>query len=128
MTRKQDWEAAAASLDAQGWALLPKLMDAKSCAKLRGLYEKEFFRSTVVMARHGFGRGEYKYFAYPLPDPVAGLRLALYAKLAPIANCWAEMRQEDVTFPAAHEDSQALPPGGAETAHATAAQIWAGRL
>jgi hypothetical protein len=104
MTRKQDWEAAAASLDAQGWALLPKLMDAKSCAKLRGLYEKEFFRSTVVMARHGFGRGEYKYFAYPLPDPLAGLRDALYAKLAPIANCWAEMRQEDVTFPAAHED------------------------
>jgi len=100
----QNWEAAAMSLDALGWALLPKLLDTKSCAKLRGLYEKEIFRSTVEMARPGFGRGEYKYFAYPLPEPVAGLRGALYAKLAPIANRWAQMRHEDVTFPAAHED------------------------
>ena len=63
MISKQDWEAAAASLDARGWALLPKLLDAKACAKLRCLYEKEIFRSTVVMARHGFGRSEYKYFS-----------------------------------------------------------------
>jgi len=104
MTRKQDWEAAATSLDAQGWALLPKFMDSKTCAKIRSLYEKEIFRSTVVMARHGFGRGEYKYFSYPLPEPVADLRNGLYARLAPIANHWAEMRHEDVTFPAAHED------------------------
>ncbi|HEV7959603.1 MAG TPA: 2OG-Fe(II) oxygenase, partial [Rhizomicrobium sp.] len=86
MTAKQDWEAAAISLNAQGWALLPKLIDAKSCTGLRNLYEKEVFRSTVVMARHGFGRGEYKYFAYPLPGPLANLRGALYAKFAPIAN------------------------------------------
>ena len=104
MTLKQDWEAAAVSLDAQGWALLPKLLDAKSCATLRHLYGQEIFRSTVVMARHGFGRGEYKYFAYPLPDAIAGLREALYAKLAPIANRWAATRNEDVTYPAAHED------------------------
>ena len=104
MTLKQDWEAAALSLDAQGWALLPKLLDAKSCATLRHLYGQEIFRSTVVMARHGFGRGEYKYFAYPLPDAIAGLREALYAKLAPIANRWAATRNEDVTYPAAHED------------------------
>jgi hypothetical protein len=104
MTSEQNWEAAAMSLDAQGCALLPKLMDAKSCDRLRSLYEKEVFRSTVVMVRHGFGRGEYKYFAYPLPEPVAGLRGALYARLAPIANHWAEMRHQDVTYPAAHED------------------------
>jgi uncharacterized protein len=104
MTAKQDWEAAAISLNAQGWALLPKLIDAKSCTGLRNLYEKEVFRSTVVMARHGFGRGEYKYFAYPLPGPLANLRGALYTKFAPIANRWVEMRHQDVTFPAAHED------------------------
>src|ERR1700756_4453426 len=104
MTLKQDWEAAAVSLDAQGWALLPKLLDAKSCARLRGLYDKEIFRSTVVMARHGFGRGEYKYFSYPLPDAIADLREALYAKLAPVANRWAAARNEDVPSPAAHGD------------------------
>jgi uncharacterized protein len=104
MSLKQNWEAAAASLDAQGWALLPRLIDPKICARLRGLYDKEIFRSTVVMARHGFGRGEYKYFSYPLPEPVADLRVALYAKLAPIANRWAEMRRENVAYPAAHDD------------------------
>ena len=81
------------------------------------------------MARHGFGRGEYKYFAYPLPDPVAGLRGALYAKLAPIANRWAEMRHEDVAYPAAHEDYlKRCHQAGQTTAHAPAAEIWAGRL
>jgi len=91
-------------MDAQGWALLPKLMDPKTSAKLQSLYDKEIFRSTIVMARHGFGRGEYKYFAYPLPEPVASLRAALYEKLAPIANRWAGMRQEDVIYPPTHAD------------------------
>jgi len=91
-------------MDAQGWALLPKLMDPKTSAKLQSLYETEIFRSTIVMARHGFGRGEYKYFAYPLPEPVATLRAALYEKLAPIANRWAGMRQEDVIYPPTHAD------------------------
>jgi hypothetical protein len=104
MTVKQNWDAAATSLDAQGWALLPKLIDAKACAKLRGFYDKEIFRSTVVMARHGFGRGEYKYFSYPLPEPLAGLRGDLYAKLAPIANRWADARNKGIAYPAAHED------------------------
>lgn len=104
MTLKQDLERAATELDARGWALLPALLDAKNCAGLRGLYDKDIFRSTIVMARHGFGRGEYKYFSYPLPAPVANLRSALYEKLAPIANRWAEMRHEDATYPAAHED------------------------
>jgi len=104
MTLKQDWEAVASGLDAQGWALLPKLVDKKSCAGVRALYDREVFRSTVIMARHGFGRGEYKYFRYPLPDPIAGLRAALYAKLSPIANRWAEARKEGIAYPAAHED------------------------
>ena len=81
---EQDWTGAAAGLNAQGWALLPKLIDASAAARLRGLYDKEIFRSHVIMARHGFGRGEYKYFSYPLPDPIARLRPALYAHLAPI--------------------------------------------
>ncbi|HUO01534.1 MAG TPA: 2OG-Fe(II) oxygenase [Rhizomicrobium sp.] len=104
MTGKQDWDAAAGSLDAQGWALLPELLDAKSCARLQGLYEKDIFRSKVVMARHGFGRGEYKYFAYPLPEPIGNLRDALYARLAPVANRWAQARREDIAYPASHED------------------------
>jgi len=100
----QDWAGAAAGLDSQGWALLPKLIDASAAAQLRDLYETDNFRSHVIMARHGFGRGEYKYFSYPLPDLVASLRPALYAHLAPIANRWAEARNEDVRYPERHQD------------------------
>jgi len=104
MTLEQDWAGAAAGLNAQGWALLPNLIDASAAARLRGLYEKEVFRSHVIMARHGFGRGEYKYFSYPLPDPIARLRPALYGHLAPIANGWAEMRDEEIRYPERHQD------------------------
>jgi len=100
----QDWADPAAGLDSQGWALLPKLIDASAAVRLRDLYERDNFRSHVVMARHGFGRGEYKYFSYPLPDLVASLRPALYAHLAPIANRWAEARNEDVRYPERHQD------------------------
>ncbi len=100
----QDWTGAAAALDSHGWALLPKLLEASACARLRDLYDRETFRSHVIMARHGFGRGEYKYFAYPLREPIATLRPALYARLAPLANRWAEMRGDDVRYPARHED------------------------
>lgn len=100
----QDWERVAASLHAQGWALLQSLVDAKTCARLRALYGRDVFRSTVVMARHGFGKGEYKYFTYPLPEPVALLRTTLYPRLAPIANRWAEMRGEAVRYPTDHAD------------------------
>jgi uncharacterized protein len=100
----QDWTGAAASLDTQGWALLPKLLDASATARLRDLYETEIFRSHVIMARHGFGRGEYKYFSYPLPEPVAALRPLLYERLAPIANRWAEMKDEEIRYPARHTD------------------------
>lgn len=101
---EQDWTGAAAGLNAQGWALLPKLIDASAAARLRGLYDKEIFRSHVIMARHGFGRGEYKYFSYPLPDPIARLRPALYAHLAPIASRWAGMRDDETRYPERHQD------------------------
>lgn len=98
-----DWTGAAASLDAQGWAHLPKLLDTTTTARLRGLYDQDIFRSHVIMARHGFGRGEYKYFSYPLPDPVAALRPALYAQLAPIANGWAQRHGDETRYPERHD-------------------------
>ena len=98
-----DWPAVTADLDAGGWAVLPELVTPAQCRELAGLYEGDGrFRSTVVMARHGFGRGEYKYFAYPLPDLVGGLRGALYPHLAPIANRWNETMGIAVRFPADH--------------------------
>ena len=100
----RDWTAVAASLDNQGWALLPKLLDGSATTRLRGLYDEEIFRSHVIMARHGFGRGEYKYFSYPLPGPIAALRPSLYECLAPIANRWAEMKDEETRYPARHAD------------------------
>jgi hypothetical protein len=82
-----DWLAIANDLDREGWAVLPGLLAAEECAALAALYESEIgFRSRVVMARHGFGQGEYKYFGYPLPPLVHGLRQALYPRLATIAN------------------------------------------
>jgi len=98
-----DWPNVAQHLDAHGWALLPKLLPAGECAALAGLYEDAGrFRSHVVMARHGFGRGEYKYFKYPLPDTIAVLRTALYPKLAPIANRWNAAMGLDQQYPDAH--------------------------
>lgn len=97
-----DWPHVARTLDAQGWAVLEGLLAPDACADLAGLYEgAQHFRSTVVMARHGYGSGEYKYFAYPLPAPVAALRPALYARLAPVANRWHEAMGIGVRFPAA---------------------------
>jgi hypothetical protein len=100
-----DWARVAADLDMSGWAALGPLLTADACDALAGLYGRdESFRSTIVMARHGFGRGEYKYFAYPLPDTIAALRPALYAPLVPIANRWNEAMGIDVRYPAAHAD------------------------
>jgi uncharacterized protein len=95
-----DWASAATHLDAYGWVMLQKLLNADECATIASLYEDDHqFRSRVVMARHGFGQGEYKYFAYPLPDIVADLRAALYPRLAPIANHWNESMRINVRFP-----------------------------
>lgn len=98
-----DWGAVAAALDAQGWAVLPGLLGAGECEALAARYDVEAgFRSRVVMARHGFGRGEYRYFAYPLPGRVEALRTALYVRLAPFANRWHERMGIDVRFPEEH--------------------------
>ena len=98
-----DWPSVSEELDAQGWAVMPKLLSAKECDAVASLYPKdEGFRSKVVMARHGFGRGEYKYFAYPLPSLIEDSRTAIYPHLIPIANRWHEAMGMDVRFPAAH--------------------------
>src|SRR5919108_4385791 len=86
-----DWTALAAQLDAYGCGTTGALLTAQECARLAGMYASDdLFRSRIVMARHGFGRGEYKYFTYPLPETVATLRKALYPPLAEIANRWNE--------------------------------------
>ena len=98
-----DWTRVAAELDAQGWALIGPLLDAAACAATVALYAEEArFRSRVVMARHGFGRGEYKYFADPLPESVATLRRTLYPRLAPVANAWNAAMGVDVRYPPDH--------------------------
>lgn len=98
-----DWAEVAAQLDARGWALLPKLMDRQGCDHLAALYDQETaFRKQVAMARHGYGRGEYRYFAYPLPSPVEALRSALYPPLSAIANRWQERMGIGTRFPADH--------------------------
>ena len=95
-----DWSALATDLDARGNALIPGLISAAECRSIAGLYGRdELFRSRVVMARHGYGRGEYKYFDYPLPDLVDRLRAALYPRLADIANRWSEAMRAGVRFP-----------------------------
>jgi len=102
---KQDWQRIAAELDEQGWAILPGLMDDAACDAAAALYDRdEIFRSRVVMARHGFGKGEYRYFAYPLPDPIASLRGALYPPLAAIANGWQQRLGREGRFPGNHAD------------------------
>jgi len=98
-----EWGRIAANLDEVGWAPLAGLLTDAECRELAALYTDErIFRSRVVMARHGYGRGEYKYFAYPLPTIVAEVRASLYARLAPIANRWSELLASDLRFPDTH--------------------------
>ncbi len=109
MTRTQldliDWHTVEDALNDIGSAVLPGLLAHDACDTLAALYPRDnLYRSRVVMARHGFGRGEYKYFAYPLPDVIAQLRGALYPQLAPIANRWNQAMGIDVRYPAAHAD------------------------
>ena len=101
-----DWNSVADALDAHGCAVVGPLLSSQECAALAALYSanNDVFRSTVVMARHGFGRGEYKYFAYPLPQQVAALRAAFYAPLSRIANRWNERLGIPVRYPAKHAD------------------------
>ncbi|QDZ06343.1 proline hydroxylase [Sphingomonas panacisoli] len=113
-----DWAMIARDLDERGWAVLPGLLSGDASDGVAALYGPgDTFRSHVVMARHGFGRGEYRYFAYPLPPLVEGLRTKLYLHLAPIANHWHERMSVATRFPAdhaaflerCHADGQARP-------------------
>ena len=100
-----DWQRVADELDSCGAALLPALLDSTECATLVAHYEDAAaFRSRVVMARHGYGRGEYQYFRYPLPARIASLRAQLYTPLVPIANRWYERMNLAPRFPAQHAD------------------------
>jgi hypothetical protein len=100
-----DWRAFAAELDAHGCAVLPGILDAGECRAIAALYpDEEHFRSHVVMARHGFGRGEYRYFAYPLPGLVGSLRSALYPRLKAVANDWNRRMGIARRYPDMHED------------------------
>ena len=98
-----DWPGVEHDLDAQGSALLKGLLSPEECAAISGRYAQDAgFRSRVVMSRHGFGRGEYKYFAYPLPALVADLRTALYPRLVGVANRWNTEMGIGVRYPAEH--------------------------
>jgi uncharacterized protein len=100
-----DWAGVAADLDAQGWAVLPSLIDPEASDGIAALYDNDSgFRSRVVMARHGFGRGEYRYFSYPLPAIIQELRSSLYPQLAPIANRWHERMGIENRFPSTHQE------------------------
>ncbi len=98
-----DWDRVGAELDARGCAVIERLVSEADCDALAALYPADaHFRSRVVMARHGFGRGEYKYFRYPLPPLVARLRAALYGPLAHIANRWNAALGSDTSYPGEH--------------------------
>ena len=99
-----DWQQIGRHLDEQGSALLQSVLSPEECRGLAALYpEESLFRSRVVMGRHGFGRGEYKYFNYPLPELIQGLRTALYPRLAPIANRWNTSMGIEVRYPESHD-------------------------
>ena len=98
-----DWEEVERDLDAQGCAVLKGLLTPDECRALAALYGDDAqFRSRIVMGRHGFGRGEYKYFSYPLPDMIAELRAKLYERLSGIANRWNEAMGIDISYPKSH--------------------------
>jgi len=100
---RYDWDALASELDDFGCAVIGKLLTPEECEAFAALYaDEEHFRSHVVMARHGFGKGEYRYFRYPLPDLVAGLRTALYSRLALVANAWNERMGLKERYPDTH--------------------------
>jgi hypothetical protein len=100
-----DWDRVSDQLDAQGNATVGRLLSPEECANMVGCYSRDdLFRSRVVMARHGFGRGEYKYFGYPLPEILATLRTSLYPYLVPIANRWNRAMGVAVRYPDRHAD------------------------
>ena len=104
-----DWDSVAAELNSVGAAVLERLLTPKECREITALYDDDTrFRSRVVMARHGFGQGEYKYFSYPLPPLIGSLRTALYSHFAPIANAWNERMSLAMHYPKTHREFLAL--------------------
>lgn len=100
-----DWDAIGNALDTRGWAVLPQLIDPDTARAIAALDDRDdCFRSRIIMARHGFGRGTYGYFAYPLPPLVAQLRTAIYPRLAPVADRWHERLGGAERFPVSHAD------------------------
>jgi len=100
-----EWPEVEADLDAQGAAVVKRLLTPVECHQLSSLYQRDdIFRARVVMARHGFGRGEYRYFDYPLPSLIGVLRESLYAHLAPVANRWYDAMGMTARFPDRHSD------------------------
>ena len=101
---QSDTEVLTRELDAQGWSVLPDLLTGAQCDGITEMYDKDDgFRSRVVMARYGFGRGEYRYFSYPLLPLIQQLRTMLYSGLAPVANQWHDRMGIDTRFPASHD-------------------------
>src|SRR5580698_1039283 len=99
-----DWAQAESELDTQGCAVLKSLLSPDQCRALAALYPDDaHFRSRVVMGRHGFGRGEYKYFSYPLPQLIAEMRPVLYARLHGVANRWNKAMGIEINYPDSHE-------------------------
>ena len=95
-----DWQHLEAELDLRGYALTPRVLTQSECTELAAYYDRDaYFRKTVNMARHGYGEGEYRYFAEPVPEPIASLREGFYPPLARIANRWVERLRSDERFP-----------------------------
>lgn len=100
---KQDWHRIGSNLNSFGCAVIDKLITRDECREIAALYpEEDFFRSHIHMARHGFGKGEYRYFKYPLPDLLGGLRTAFYPRLAVVANSWNEQMNVERRYPERH--------------------------
>jgi hypothetical protein len=100
-----DWHGIGRDLDQQGNAMMEQLLSPEQCRGIAGLYANDdIFRSRVVMGRHGFGRGEYKYFSYPLPELLSELRTAVYKHLVPVANRWNDVMGIDARYPEQHAD------------------------
>jgi uncharacterized protein len=114
--RALDWQRLSQDLDAQGNALVEGLLTRRECQRIaQGYADDSAFRARVVMSRHGFGRGEYRYFAYPLPQSVAALRAAFYPSLAVLANRWNEQLRISARYPLAHEEFLARCRAGGQT-------------
>ncbi len=111
-----DWQKVTDELDQFGTATLGQLFSAEQCNELVGLYDaSDAFRSTISMARHRFGLGEYKYFANPLPEIISASRKALYARLSPLANRWSERLGSGVEYPASHDEYLAICHAAGQT-------------